>query len=106
MWIGNLILVILNLPAVGLWVNLLKVPLLVHRIFCFHSVENSHYLAETLPLFCRTERCAQEILEPVREKLPPPARGRQLGARFRISSQSMYYAARFRVAIGRRFLPG
>ena len=26
MWIGNLILVILNLPMVGLWVNLLKVP--------------------------------------------------------------------------------
>ena len=26
MWIGNLMLVVLNLPLIGLWVKLLKVP--------------------------------------------------------------------------------
>jgi putative tricarboxylic transport membrane protein len=26
MWIGNLMLVVLNLPLVGLWVRLLRVP--------------------------------------------------------------------------------
>jgi putative tricarboxylic transport membrane protein len=26
MWIGNLMLVILNLPLIGLWIQLLKVP--------------------------------------------------------------------------------
>jgi TctA family transporter len=26
MWVGNLMLVVLNLPLIGLWVNLLKVP--------------------------------------------------------------------------------
>jgi TctA family transporter len=26
MWLGNLMLVILNLPLIGLWVSLLRVP--------------------------------------------------------------------------------
>jgi TctA family transporter len=37
MWIGNLMLLVLNLPLVGLWVRLLKVPyrLLFPSIFAF-----------------------------------------------------------------------
>ncbi len=38
MWIGNLILVVLNLPLVGLWVKLLRVPYRFHFpsivVFC------------------------------------------------------------------------
>jgi putative tricarboxylic transport membrane protein len=48
MWIGNLMLVILNLPLIGLWVSLLKVPyrLLFPAIMAFsaigiYSVNNS-----------------------------------------------------------------
>jgi len=48
MWIGNLMLVILNLPMVGMWVQLLKVPyrLLFPAIMAFscigiYSVNNS-----------------------------------------------------------------
>ena len=40
MWIGNLMLVILNLPLIGLWVSLLKVPyrLLFPAIMVFSSI--------------------------------------------------------------------
>ena len=48
MWIGNLILVVLNLPLIGLWVRLLKVPyrLLYPAILVFccvgvYSIQNS-----------------------------------------------------------------
>ena len=50
MWIGNLMLVILNLPLIGLWVTLLKVPyrLLFPAIMAFscigiYSVNNSAF---------------------------------------------------------------
>ena len=50
MWIGNLMLVILNLPMIGLWVSLLKVPyrILFPCIMAFscigiYSVNNSSY---------------------------------------------------------------
>src|SRR5262245_25021936 len=50
MWIGNLMLVILNLPMVGMWVQLLRVPyrLLFPAIMAFscigiYSVNNSAY---------------------------------------------------------------
>ncbi|MHB9099328.1 MAG: tripartite tricarboxylate transporter permease, partial [Syntrophales bacterium] len=40
MWIGNLMLIVLNLPLVGLWVSLLKVPyrLLFPAIMVFSSI--------------------------------------------------------------------
>jgi TctA family transporter len=40
MWIGNLMLVVLNLPLVGLWVSLLKVPyrLLFPAIMVFSAI--------------------------------------------------------------------
>jgi TctA family transporter len=40
MWVGNLMLLVLNLPLVGLWVNLLKVPyrLLFPAIMVFSSI--------------------------------------------------------------------
>jgi TctA family transporter len=48
MWIGNLMLVVLNLPLIGLWVSMLKVPyrLLFPAIMAFsaigiYSVNNS-----------------------------------------------------------------
>jgi putative tricarboxylic transport membrane protein len=50
MWIGNLLLVVLNLPLIGLWVRLLKVPyrLLFPAIMAFsaigiYSVNNSSF---------------------------------------------------------------
>jgi TctA family transporter len=50
MWIGNLMLVVLNLPLIGLWVSLLKVPyrLLFPAIMAFscigiYSVNNSSF---------------------------------------------------------------
>jgi len=50
MWIGNLMLVILNLPLIGLWVSLLKVPyrMLFPAIMAFscigiYSVNNSSF---------------------------------------------------------------
>jgi putative tricarboxylic transport membrane protein len=40
MWIGNLMLIVLNLPLVGLWVSLLKVPyrILFPAIMVFSSI--------------------------------------------------------------------
>src|SRR5690606_29654607 len=50
MWIGNLLLVILNLPLIGLWVSLLRVPysILFPAILAFccigvFSVDNSTF---------------------------------------------------------------
>ena len=50
MWIGNLMLVVLNLPLIGLWVRLLRVPyrLLFPAILTFmaigvYSLNNSHF---------------------------------------------------------------
>jgi putative tricarboxylic transport membrane protein len=61
MWVGNLVLVILNLPLVGLWVRLLKIPyrLLYPAILAFccigvYSVRNSIadvYLAAVFGVF-------------------------------------------------------
>jgi putative tricarboxylic transport membrane protein len=40
MWIGNLMLIVLNLPMIGLWVSLLKVPyrMLFPAIMLFSSI--------------------------------------------------------------------
>ena len=58
MWIGNLMLVILNLPLVGLWVKLLQVPyrLLFPAIMAFsaigiYSVNNSAFEIYLTALF-------------------------------------------------------
>ena len=58
MWVGNLMLVILNLPLVGLWVSLLKVPyrLLFPAIMAFscigvYSVNNSAFSIYLTALF-------------------------------------------------------
>ncbi|NLN68009.1 MAG: tripartite tricarboxylate transporter permease, partial [Alcaligenaceae bacterium] len=49
MWIGNLMLVVLNLPLVGLWVKLLKVPYRVLfpaiLLFCTIGVYSLNYNA-------------------------------------------------------------
>jgi TctA family transporter len=58
MWIGNLLLVILNLPLIGLWIKLLSVPyrLLYPAIILFccigvFSVNNSAYEVGMLAIF-------------------------------------------------------
>ena len=58
MWIGNLMLVLLNLPLIGLWVSLLKVPyrLLFPAIMVFsaigiYSVNNSSFELYLTALF-------------------------------------------------------
>jgi TctA family transporter len=58
MWIGNLMLVVLNLPLIGLWVSLLKVPyrLLFPAIMAFscigiYSVNNSSFELYLTALF-------------------------------------------------------
>jgi putative tricarboxylic transport membrane protein len=58
MWIGNLMLVILNLPLIGLWVKLLQVPyrLLFPAIMAFSaigifSVNNSSFEIHMTALF-------------------------------------------------------
>jgi len=58
MWIGNLMLVVLNLPLVGVWVSMLKVPyrLLFPAIMAFsaigiYSVNNSAYEIYMAALF-------------------------------------------------------
>src|SRR5690606_9770878 len=47
MWIGNLMLIILNLPLVGLWVKLLKVPYRILfpaiLVFCAIGVYSLNY---------------------------------------------------------------
>ncbi len=58
MWIGNLMLVVLNLPMIGIWVKLLKVPyrLLFPAIMAFSaigifSVQNSSFEIHLTALF-------------------------------------------------------
>ena len=58
MWIGNLMLVVLNLPLIGLWVKLLQVPyrLLFPAIMAFsaigiYSVNNSSFEIYLTALF-------------------------------------------------------
>jgi TctA family transporter len=58
MWIGNLMLVVLNLPLVGLWVKLLQIPyrLLFPAIMAFsaigiYSVNNSSFEIYMTALF-------------------------------------------------------
>jgi putative tricarboxylic transport membrane protein len=58
MWIGNLMLVVLNLPMIGLWVKLLRVPyrLLFPAIMAFsaigiYSVNNSSFEIYLTALF-------------------------------------------------------
>jgi putative tricarboxylic transport membrane protein len=58
MWIGNLLLVVLNLPMIGLWVKLLRVPyrLLFPAIMAFsaigiYSVNNSSFEIYLTALF-------------------------------------------------------
>ena len=50
MWIGNLMLVVLNLPLIGLWVSLLRVPyrllfpaIVVFSVIGIYSVSNSAF---------------------------------------------------------------
>src|SRR3546814_14709719 len=47
MWIGNLMLIVLNLPLVGLWVKLLKVPYRILfpaiLVFCTIGVYSLNY---------------------------------------------------------------
>jgi putative tricarboxylic transport membrane protein len=53
MWIGNLMLVILNLPAIGIWVKLLKVPYrwLFPSILMFCCVGNYSLNNNTIELY-------------------------------------------------------
>jgi len=56
MWIGNVMLILLNLPLIGIWVKLLKIPyrLLYPAILVFccigvYTVNNSVFFYETTP---------------------------------------------------------
>ncbi len=58
MWIGNLMLVLLNLPLIGMWVRLLTVPyhVLFPAIMAFccigvYSVNNNTFDVYTMALF-------------------------------------------------------
>jgi TctA family transporter len=58
MWIGNLMLVVLNLPLIGIWLKLLKVPyrLLYPAILLFccvgaYSINNSVFDIEVTAIF-------------------------------------------------------
>ena len=54
MWVGNLVLVILNLPLVGLWVKLLKVPYRIlvsgdHRLLRHWHLQRRQQLRRAVP---------------------------------------------------------
>ena len=49
MWVGNLILIILNLPLIGVWVQLLRVGSILR--FCASAVSGSSRLATTFSIF-------------------------------------------------------
>jgi putative tricarboxylic transport membrane protein len=58
MWIGNLMLVIINLPLIGMWVQLLKVPYrflyLAILLFCgigVYSINNTSFDVSQTALF-------------------------------------------------------
>jgi putative tricarboxylic transport membrane protein len=59
MWIGNLMLIVFNLPLVGLWVRLLKVPyrmlfpaIMVFSCIGVYSVNNSPFEIYLTAIFC------------------------------------------------------
>jgi TctA family transporter len=58
MWVGNAMLIVLNLPLIGLWVTLLKVPykVLFPAIVAFccigvYSVDSNHFAVLSVALF-------------------------------------------------------
>src|SRR5262245_22748930 len=58
MWIGNLMLVVLNLPLIGLWVSLLKLPyrllfpaIMVFSVIGIYSLDNSAFEVYLAALF-------------------------------------------------------
>jgi len=58
MWIGNLMLLVLNLPLIGLWVSLLRVPyrllfpaIMVFSVIGIYSVDNSAFDVYLAALF-------------------------------------------------------
>ena len=58
MWVGNVLLVILNMPMIGLWVSLLKVPyrilypcILVFCVIGVYSINNNAFDAILTALF-------------------------------------------------------
>jgi len=58
MWIGNLMLVVINLPLIGIWVSLLKVPYRILfpciLVFCCvgaYSIANSTFLIFMMAFF-------------------------------------------------------
>ena len=63
MWIGNLMLVVLNLPLIGLWVKLLKVPYRILfpaiLVFCTIGVYSLNYNSFDIFTTCLlyTSRC-------------------------------------------------
>ena len=61
MWIGNLMLVVLNLPLVGLWVSLLKVPyrLLFPAIMVFSAIGIYSSNNVSLRVFIGLNRCSR-----------------------------------------------
>ena len=71
MWIGNLMLVVLNLPLIGLWVSLLKVPyrLLFPAIMVFscigiYSVNGSSFHSISQPSLVSSVSCGLIRLSP------------------------------------------
>ncbi len=58
MWVGNLMLVLLNLPLVGIWVRLLRVPyyalfpaIIVFSAIGVYSTENSGFVVYRITIF-------------------------------------------------------
>ena len=49
MWVGNLMLLIINLPLIGLWVRLLKVPYRLIFISDRHVLLHRHLLDQQHP---------------------------------------------------------
>ena len=57
MWVGNLMLLIINLPLIGLWVKLLQVPYrLLILPLCFFAASVCTRLAISQKMFC-SRRC-------------------------------------------------
>jgi TctA family transporter len=59
MWVGNLMLVVINLPLIGLWVSLLRIPfrvlypcVLVVCVIGVYSVNNNYFDIVLMALFC------------------------------------------------------
>ena len=62
MWFGNLMLVVLNLPLIGLWVRLLLVPYRLLAIailfFCCIGVYSLNNSANEVLMIARVRRCS------------------------------------------------